>query len=399
MSFTLRNLSSWLTYLETLHPKAIDLGLDRVGKVAHALNLIPFNSFVITVAGTNGKGSCVALSESILSAAGYRVGAYTSPHLLRYNERVRINGEFVTDEMLCKAFVEIEKARGDVSLTYFEFGTLAALLLFKQANLDVAILEVGMGGRLDATNIIDADIAIISSIALDHTEWLGNDREAIGFEKAGIMRAGKSCVCGDFDVPQSIRKYAQELRTNLYCPNEGSGYSFDNLPLPKIAQQNAATVLKAIELLPQTFEVNRNAIKTGLKQVFLPGRFQIIGKTILDVAHNPAAGELLAKNLQLMPCSGRTLAVVGMLSDKDILGTIQPLFPHVSAWYVGGLDVPRGAPTKLLADQIRIGANTVSEYISVTAAYRQALADAQPSDRIIVFGSFYTVAEVMQLGI
>lgn len=407
------DLPTWLSYLEKLHPKAIDLGLERIGKVAHKLNLLPFNTFVITIAGTNGKGSCVALSESILSAAGYRVGAYTSPHLLRYNERIRINNKEVRDAELCDAFMEVEKARGDISLTYFEFGTLAALLLFHRANLDVVILEVGMGGRLDATNIVDADLAIISTIALDHMEHLGNDREAIGFEKAGITRDGIPCVCGDFAVPQTIRNFV----TNLYCLNEDFGYEknidswswwnkdqqLSDLPLPKVDLQNAATVLQAIALLPEQFKVSREIIEIGLKTVFIPGRFQVVSAnvtTILDVAHNPASAELLAKNLSTISCKGKIFAVVAMLSDKDIRATVKPLLQSIDAWFVAGLNIQRGDDGNLLKDALySLAVKNLYEYPSVTLAYQQALKQAKIGDCIVVFGSFYTVAEVMRLGL
>lgn len=410
------NLTAWLDYLETLHPKAIDLGLERVRQVAVKLDLLPFPQFVITVGGTNGKGSCVALLESILLAQGYTAGAYTSPHLLQYNERIRINAQSVTDETLCNAFDLIERARGNTSLTYFEYGTLAALLLFKQADLDVVILEVGMGGRLDAVNIIDANIALISTIALDHTEWLGTDREAIGYEKAGIMRTHKPVVSGDFATPASIRDYAQSIAAPLYCPTESFTYqantatwdwfskqqTLSNLPLPAIELQNAATVLQAIELLPDILHVTRDAIIAGLQQVNLPGRFQIFTKdtrslTILDVAHNPAGGAWLAKRLSQTPCSGQTYAVAGMLSDKDRLGTVKPLLEQIDAWHIAGLPVPRGDQADIFAEELRFAeVSSIQVYSNILEAYAGALAKTNPADRIIVFGSFYTVAEVLR---
>lgn len=411
----LNNLTEWLTYLEKLHPKTIDLGLERISQVADALQLFPLNTFVITVAGTNGKGSCVALTETILLNAGNTVGTYTSPHLLTYNERIRIDGKEVSDAMLCEAFSIIEKARLNISLSYFEFGTLAALFLFKQAKVDVVILEVGMGGRLDATNLVNADIAMISSIALDHMEWLGNDREAIGYEKAGIMRAGKPCVCGDFDVPQSIRRQAEKLAVHLYCQNEVFGYQrqidhwdwwgatekIQALPLPKIALQNAATVLQAIQLLPKKFKVNTAIIVASLKEVFVQGRFQIIPgniTTILDVAHNPASAALLAENLQVTVCTGQTFAIVGMLNDKDIMGTLRSLLSQIDHWYVANLTVPRGSEAKLLIEKLRyLNVKNYVECLSVATAYQAAMQHARSGDRIVVFGSFYTVAEVMQL--
>jgi len=411
----LTNLPSWLSYLETLHPQAIDLGLERIHQVAQTLKLIPFNCPVITVAGTNGKGSCVGLLETTLLAAGYHVGAYTSPHLLCYNERTRINGVMVTDAVLCEAFTKIEQARGNISLTYFEFGTLAALMLFKAAQLDVVILEVGLGGRCDAVNIVDPDVAIISTVAIDHVEWLGTDRETIGREKAGIMRATKPVVCGDFAVPNSVRHYAEQISAPLFCQGQDFGYSqqtsswtwwskasqLADLPLPKIALQNAATVLQAIELLGPKLKVSRSAINQGLAQVFIPGRFQQIASPvaqIFDVAHNPSAAALLATQLQSLPVMGKTIAVVAMLNDKDSLGTIAALFVQVAIWHVAGLAGARGGSSQLLAEAVRkLGATMVHEHTDVAAAYRAAVAQAGPEDRVVIFGSFHTVAEAMQV--
>ncbi len=410
------DLNSWLLHLENLHPKAIDLGLERVSYMANKLGLSNINSFVITVTGTNGKGSCVALLEIILHSAGYKVGTYTSPHLLRYNERIKINGKEVTDQALCEAFAHIEEQRGDTTLTQFEFGTLAALLLFQQANLDILILEVGLGGRLDAVNVIDPDLAIISTIALDHTELLGNSREAIGREKAGLMRKGKPVVCGDFEPPATIKEHAEQVGAILYSLQEKKfGYKMGkgnwewwsenlhltDLPLPKVELQNAATVLKALELMPPSFSVSRSAIQSGLEKVFLPGRFQITAapiQRIYDVAHNPASAVLLAKQLVANPAKGRSFAVIAMLNDKDQQGTVIPLLPLIDTWFVAGLPVPRGGSAHTLVQNLSfLEALHVLEHTSVANAYRMALQEAQEGDRIIVFGSFYTVAEVMQL--
>lgn len=409
------DLNSWLSYLETLHPKPIELGLDRITKVAKKLSILPYNKPVITVAGTNGKGSCVALLEQILLASGYRVGAYTSPHLLKYNERIRINGIDVSDEMLCATFKTIEQARGTITLTYFEFSTLAALLIFKQTVLDALILEVGMGGRLDAVNIVDPDIAIISTIALDHIEWLGPDRESIGREKAGIMRAAKPVVCGDFNIPITIEEFAKQTQAQLFSQNEDFGYTdlndhwhwwskkseLNDLPIPKVELQNAATVLMVIQLLSSKLNIPNKAITEGLRKVFIAGRFQVvdgISPCIFDVAHNPAATALLAKQLQKTANSGRTLAVFAMLKDKDQVASITPLLSQIDAWYVGGLAGSRGAPAKILGDNLRtLKAFAVHEYESVTMAYQAAVVDAQAGDRIIVFGSFHTVAEALQV--
>lgn len=410
------SLEAWLDYLITLHPQAVELGLERIKQVALRLALLPFSCPVITVTGTNGKGSCVALLEAILLAQGYRVGAYTSPHLFAYNERVRVNGVIAEDTALCVAFAEIEQARQATTLTYFEFGTLAALLVFKQADLDVVILEVGMGGRLDAVNIVDAEVAIISTIALDHREWLGNTREEIGWEKAGIMRAGKAVVCGDFAVPASVHHYAKQIGAFLYCQGDDFNYektgpatwlwssakqSLVELPIPRIELQNAAAVLKAAELLPATLKVTPAAIAQGLRHVYLPGRFQIMAGTvtrIFDVAHNPAAAVWLATQLQATPCNGPTLAVLAMLTDKDREGTVAPLLAIVDAWYVADLQILRGGSAQQLVECLHeAGITEVSAYDTVTQAYRAALLQAPSGSRVVVFGSFYTVAEAMQL--
>lgn len=412
----MKSLSDWLSYLERLHPKAIDLGLARVRQVAQQLNLLPFPIFTMTVTGTNGKGSCCLLLENILIAHGLRVGTYTSPHLLHYNERIRIQQIEIDDDALCQAFEQIEQARAHVSLTYFEFGTLAALLLFKQAALDVVILEVGMGGRLDAVNIVDADIAVISTIAIDHAKWLGTNREAIGYEKAGIMRPQKPVVCGDSHPPQSMIQYAQKIGAPLYIQKQDFDFSelqqswcwhshtqaFTNLPLPKIELQNASTVLKVIELIKARWPISYNDIAVGLNKVFLYGRFQVLKAPvtyIFDVAHNPAAGVLLAKKLQVLPKGNRTLAVCAMLTDKDQPGTVSSLIDLIDAWYVGGLEVlPRGSSANLLADCLREqGAREVAEYATVVQALQNAEKKAEPGDRILIFGSFHTVAEVIKL--
>lgn len=412
------SLQNWLDYLETLHPKTIDLGLDRIKQVALSLQLLPLSNFVITVAGTNGKGTSVALLENIFLAADYKVGSYTSPHLLHYNERTKINGIPAADAALCEAFTIIEQARGQISLTYFEFGTLAALWLFKQAALDIIILEVGLGGRLDAVNIVDADIALISTIALDHMEYLGHNREAIGKEKAGIMRAQKPVVCGDHATPTSIYTYAAQIKAPLYLYGRDYNYRqtnneywhwqsktkhWINLPIPKIPLQNAAAVLKVVELLPEPFNISEKNIVTALQNVQVAGRFQWLpGKIpcILDVAHNPAAAAWLAAKLEQYPIQGNTYAVIGMLADKDHKETVKQLIGQVQVteWFVGGLSVARGMTGKALAKSVMaVTTQKVNSYDTVTEAYKHAMQQAQASDRIIVFGSFFTVAEVIQL--
>ncbi|MBT8419595.1 MAG: bifunctional tetrahydrofolate synthase/dihydrofolate synthase [Gammaproteobacteria bacterium] len=366
-------LSDWLAWQERLHHTSVDLGLARISKVAGKLGLtrVPFP--VISVAGTNGKGSCVALLTSIFEQAGYRVGAYTSPHLLRYNERVRIEGHEASDAALIQAFDEIEGKRGNITLTYFEFGTLAAMILFCRAELDLVVLEVGMGGRYDAVNIFDADVALVTAIGIDHVDWLGHDRASIGREKAGIYRTGRPAICGDPNPPASVEEYARSIGATWYCAGRdfnhhvvthhprsmrqhreclGSGEASpqwrwegragtigQNLPEPalpgKHQLQNAAAVLMAVELLRNRLPVSENALHRGLTAVRLPGRFQVFsGKDgitrILDVAHNPQAAQALARMLRDCPCEGRTLAVVAMLEDKDIEAVLRAMWMPIS---------------------------------------------------------------------
>ncbi len=409
-----KTLSQWLNYIETLHPLSIALGLDRVQKAAKKLGVIQFPCPVITVAGTNGKGSCVAFIESIYLAAGYRVGAYISPHLLRFNERIRINGIEVEDAALCRAFELVERARGTLSLTYFEFTTLAAFILFKEAQLEALVLEVGLGGRLDAVNVVDSDVAVVTTIALDHMDWLGENREEIAVEKAGIFRENKPAICGDVDPPASLFAVAADKQAELFCIEQQFDYQINSsswrwhsdkqqlldLPFPQLPIQNAATALMAVECLQSRLAIDKTAIVQGLKNAYLPGRFQRLQKPvnlILDVAHNPAAAEFLAERLQKEPNSGRTLAVVSILADKDIPGTLRPLLNSVDAWFVGGLDVPRGMPANTLTDYLRqLGAKKWYPEEHIATAFDNALQTCQADDRIVVFGSFYTVASVLK---
>lgn len=417
MHFT--QLTDWLAWLENLHPQLIDMRhsrMARLSKIARALNVLPFPSKVVTVGGTNGKGSTVATLESILSAAGYQVGTYTSPHLCVYNERVRLLQQQVDDARLCAAFAEIERVRGEETLSYFEFGTLAALLIFAEANLDVVLLEVGMGGRLDAVNIVDPDIAIITTIAIDHVKWLGDTRELIGREKAGIFRRGTPAICGDPEVPASVRDYARTLPALLYCQGVDFGYQcgettwtwwnshqrLSDLPIPRVELQNAATALQAIAcLVEQGFTVDTNALQCGLSATFLPGRFHVISGAVthvLDVAHNPESAHLLAKRLAKMPCVGKTHAVVAMLTDKDQKASMLPLQDGVDSWYVAGLDDPRGDQGFALMDCLcELGVAQSQRFPSVMAAYQAASQEAKKGDRIVVFGSFHTVAPVLEL--
>ncbi|HDX9016513.1 TPA: bifunctional tetrahydrofolate synthase/dihydrofolate synthase [Klebsiella oxytoca] len=400
-------LATWLSYLEHLHSKTIDLGLARVSEVAQRMAVIKPAPFVFTVAGTNGKGTTCRTLESVLMAAGYKVGVYSSPHLVRYTERVRVQGEELPELAHTTSFAEIEAARGDISLSYFEFGTLSALWLFQQARLDVVILEVGLGGRLDATNIVDADVAVVTSIALDHTDWLGPDRESIGREKAGIFRSGKPAIVGEPDMPLTIAEVASEkgallLRRGVNWQYDASeqGWSFrdrqgalNDLPLPQVPLPNAATALAALRA--SGLKVKEQAMRDGIQNAMLPGRFQIISeapRTILDVAHNPHAAAYLAGRLKTLSKTGRVLAVVGMLHDKDIAGTLTNLQAEVDDWYCAPLEGPRGATAEQLLEHLRAG----KVYTSVAQAWHAAMADARPEDTVLVCGSFHTVAHVME---
>ncbi len=407
-----KNLNDWLAYIEHKYVPGIDLGLDRVSKVAKPLQITEFKYPVIAVAGTNGKGSCIACLEAIFLAADLQVGTYTSPHLLRFNERIKINGHEIDDDSLCEAFAVVDETCKDVHLTYFEFTTIAALYIFQQFSLDFLLLEVGLGGRLDAVNIVDPDIAVITTISLDHTDYLGGDREAIGREKAGIMRERVPIVCGDLSPPLSVSKHAQELDAPYYAINKQFHYDehdsvwewhtdqlqLQDLPIPNLPLQNAATALMVIHLLQLPIDVK--AIKTGLKAAFIPGRFQHFAKpvtTILDVAHNPESAEYLARKLEAEPCTGRTLAVVGMLQDKDIVSTLKPLISQIDAWYLADLTGSRAAKAQSLQEILaKLEQKSCYTYESVLSAYEHAVKDCAPEDRIIVFGSFYTVGDVLK---
>ena len=411
------NLADWLTHLESLHPKTIELGLARVAQVKQRMALQPDFS-VIVVGGTNGKGSACAMLESMLHAAGYRVGCYTSPHLLHYNERVRIAKKQASDAELCASFESIEQARGETALTYFEFGTLAAMSLFISHKVDVAILEVGLGGRLDAVNVFDADCAVVTSVDIDHVDYLGDTREQIAFEKAGIFRKDRVAICADPDVPQAIRDHAREIGAELWCIGKEFGFksqqgqwdffgksgSRTSLPIPALRGafqlHNASAVLAALDALKDKLPVNMAAVRRGLVEVQLAGRFQFVPgrpQLILDVAHNPHAARSLAQNLAGLP-PAKTFAVFAMLKDKDMAGVVQALEPHVDCWLVAGLDMPRGATaselTRVLEDCGVHGA--IRTCANVAEALRQASNEAGENDRIAAFGSFHTVAEAMQ---
>jgi dihydrofolate synthase/folylpolyglutamate synthase len=415
-------LSEWLAWQEQLHPNTIDMGLERISSVHQRLGNKPPARTVITVGGTNGKGSCVAMLEAIYLKAGYRVGAYTSPHLHHYTERIRINGEVVKEDTLCAAFDRVDQVRNEVSLSYFEFGTLAALDIFGDQSLDVAILEVGLGGRLDAVNIIDADLAVLASIGIDHQDWLGDDRETIAKEKAGIMRADCPAVCGDSNPPASLIEYADTIGAGLHYLGRdffyhlkgdvwewrGDGQRCFALPRPAMRGNyqlcNAATVLTGVMCLSDKLPVAQADVRSGLLAANLEGRFQVIpGEVVkvLDVAHNSDAAKSLASTLKEMPCVGTSHAVVAMLQDKDIKAVLTQLQPVVDRWYVAGLDVARGASETMLAGILNaMGATqAVYQFDTVAKAYNNARTAAVPGDRIVVFGSFYTVAQVVQVDI
>ncbi len=416
-SASVRTLAEWLAHTERLHAQTIDMGLDRVSRVRDAMGMQP--SFpLITVAGTNGKGSTCALLASCLEAAGYRVGVYSSPHLVRYNERVRIGTALASDQQLCDAFAKVEAARADQPLTPFEFGTLAAMQVFIDAALDVVVLEVGLGGRLDAVNIFEPACAIVTSIALDHEAWLGNTREAIGTEKAGVFRPGKPAICADPDPPSSIARVARDLGAHLLqidrdfsVRHEGDRWSFSmadchwaEMPALKLLGEfqyrNAAAALAALASLDTLLPVSASALRQGIKMATLPGRFQQVALyplVVLDVAHNPHAAGELARNLRTQRCSGKTWAVFGMLHDKDVAGVIAQLAELIDVWCVAGISEKRGASLQELQSFLSGVEGEVNGFDSLQEAFLAARRRAHPEDRIVVFGSFVTVGTVMEL--
>ena len=413
-----RSLPEWLSHLETLHPKTIALGLERVVEVKQRLQLDP-KFPVIVVGGTNGKGSVCAMLEAMLHAAGYRVGCYTSPHLLDYNERVRIAKKQASDAELCASFEQIELARGEVSLTYFEFGTLAAMQCFIAQGVEVAILEVGLGGRLDAVNVFDSDCAVVTSIDIDHTDYLGDTREKIAFEKAGIFRADKVAIFGDMDMPETIAAQAKKIGAQLW--RLGRDFSFEanklqwefqckgnrrsSLPFPALRGafqlNNASTVLAVLEAVKEHLPVSMAAVRRGLMEVELPGRFQVLpGRpvVILDVAHNPHAARSLAKTLASMQPFPKTYGVFAMLKDKDMAEVVRELMWQVDVWLVAGITAPRGASAEELAEVVKreLVDGEVLAFATVTEAMHHACKEADENDRIMAFGSFYTVAEALR---
>ena len=413
------DLNDWLAYIEALHPKDIEMGLGRVNEVKQRLNL-DINFPIITVAGTNGKGSTCAMLEHIYNAASYRVASYSSPHLLRYSERIRVGSAEISDADLIHAFQAIELARQEIQLTYFEYGTLAAMWHFCVAKVDVAILEVGLGGRLDAVNVFEPSCTIVTSVDLDHMDFLGNTRELIAAEKAGIFRKNVPAICGELNPPRSLIDYAQKVGSKLklvqrdfsFEPQQNQwrylaeDFMLDNLPMPALIGDfqlyNASCVITAIESLQQDLPVSQDAIEKGLLTVRLHGRYQYLSSkpdVILDVAHNPHAAKSLAANLKKTSTSGKTIAVFAMLADKDIAGVVNAIADEVDHWYVSGISHIRGAEGAKIRELIHseLPSASIRLFGEVADAYVQACIDANENDRIIILGSFFTVAEVMRV--
>ncbi|WP_312141758.1 bifunctional tetrahydrofolate synthase/dihydrofolate synthase [Stutzerimonas nitrititolerans] len=418
---TRRSLGDWLAYLEQLHPTAIDMGLERVREVAVRLGLGRPARRIVTVTGTNGKGSTCAFIASLLHSQGLKVGVYSSPHLLRYNERVQIDGEQASDEALCAAFAAVEAAHGDVSLTYFEMGTLAAFWLFQRAGLDAAVLEVGLGGRLDAVNLVDADVSVVTNIGLDHSEWLGDSRDSVATEKAGIFRSGKPALCGDLHPPASLLDCAASLPAPLYLrgrdfdlaldahgwhwrgvSSAGEPLELHDLPLLSLPVENAALAIQAFVLLEPVWQPER--VADALLQTRVTGRLdrrrlRSKGQNVpllLDVGHNPHAASYLAESLAARPPAGRRLAVFGLLADKDLDGILDVLLPRVDEWAVAPLATPRSAPAGDLQDALLRRGVSVSIHAGVAQALEAQLAQAEEGDEILLFGSFYCVAEALE---
>ncbi|HEY8010092.1 MAG TPA: bifunctional tetrahydrofolate synthase/dihydrofolate synthase [Rudaea sp.] len=424
---TRRTLDEWLDYQQRVHALGVDLGLARVHEVWRRMGAPQIAPIVITVGGTNGKGSTVAFLEAMLTAAGRRVGCYTSPHLLRYNERVRVAGGEVADAVLIDAFERIETSRGEISLTYFEFGTLAALWIFAHSGLDAAILEVGLGGRLDAVNIIDADAAIVTTIDLDHQDWLGNDRDSIAREKAGIFRSGRPAIVGDVDAPVVLLQAAEQAGANLFCAGRDYRIAANALdwswqaadlqlvlPNPLLAapvqRANAAAAIATLYTLRERIDVSADAFASGVRNARVAARLQRFGKPgvaelVIDVAHNPQAARVLAQWLDEHRVDadaprGRNLAVFGALADKDIAGIVAPLAPHIARWFVGGLDAdtPRGLPAADLAVRMTnaVAHVDIETQPAIARALDAAARAARESDRILAFGSFFVAAAALE---
>ena len=412
------SLDAWLNWQEQLHPRPIDLGLERVAGVFRDLDLDRKKAPTVTVAGTNGKGSCIAFLEAIYRARGYKVGAYTSPHILRYNERIRVDGQPVTDEAICQAFLRIDTVRGNTSLSYFEFGTLAALDIFAAAGVDVQLLEVGLGGRLDAVNIVDPDAAVVTTIAIDHVDWLGHTLEAIGREKAGIFRGGVPAIIGDEQAPEPVLQSARQKNALLmqvgkeFCYRRHAGgwdwlapeLQLKDLPEPAFKGEhqyrNAAAVLMAVTALRPVLPVDEAAIRHGLQYAQLNGRFQLISGEIpvlLDVGHNPQAVKTLIDYLREAFPAVKVHAVFAMMRDKDIAGVLAVARNHVAEWYLAPLKNPRAASEELLKNyfQQQDIENVSSGFADFSTAFNAARNSAQPGELILIFGSFFLVSEYL----
>jgi len=402
-------LPMWLDYLTQIHTSAIDLGLDRVQAVASKASLTKPAPTVITVAGTNGKGSTCALMESILLNAGYSVGVYSSPHLIQYNERVRINGVDATDEQHTEAFAFIEQMREDISLSFFEFGTLAALRIFQISHVDVVLLEVGLGGRLDATNVVDHDVSVITSLAVDHVDWLGDDINVIGFEKAGIFRSGKPAICGQPKPPATVAAHSDDIGADFYQVGiqfdyakvsdsvwrwQSGPFELTDLPVPDFPLANAATALMALGC--SGLEVSDINIVEGLRNSRLAGRMQVLSQQptiILDVAHNPHSAAYLTSQITQQYPDRTVHMVIGMLHDKDIAATVEALKPVVAHWYPASLSGDRAATSDELCQHL---ADEQAQYPDPISAFEDALTQASSEDVIVVAGSFHTVGEVLE---
>ncbi|MCX7086083.1 MAG: bifunctional tetrahydrofolate synthase/dihydrofolate synthase [Methylococcales bacterium] len=412
------SLKSWLDWQENLHPIAIDLGLERVTTVYNALNPDRIKPLTITVAGTNGKGSCVAYLEAMYRAQGYSVGTYSSPHILKYNERIKINGEPVSDDLICDAFSKIEAVRDEISLSYFEFGTLAALTIFQQANLDIQLLEVGLGGRLDAVNIVEPDIALITSIDIDHVDWLGATREAIGKEKSGIFRSHKPAIVGDINPPDTLLQIAKDKQAELYLIKQNFNYSkqkdvwtwstetqsINDIPTPGLKGEhqyrNASSAILAVNLLAQKLPVDNESIRSGIKNVHLLGRFQLINDKIpvlLDVGHNPEAVRTLVDYLTESFPDKKIHAVFSMMRDKDIAHVLELMNPIIYDWFFSPLNNPRTASEAMMREFF--AQSSISRvsfgFKSFNDAFLAAQSKSEANDLLLVFGSFFLVSECL----
>ncbi|WP_372881521.1 bifunctional tetrahydrofolate synthase/dihydrofolate synthase [Psychromonas sp.] len=411
-------LPQWLAYIEKLHPSEIELGLTRINKVATDLQLVDFDAKVITVGGTNGKGTTCAFLEEILIQAGYKVGVYSSPHIQRYSERLRINKQELSEQAHCQAFSVIEKARAETSLSYFEYATLGCLYLLKQAQCDYILLEVGLGGRLDATNVVESDISVITTVDIDHVDWLGDDREKIGFEKAGIFRAGKAVICGELNPPLSLQNYATKLDCAISYAGKDFSYQvtgeqwnwygkqvIEGIRLPLLPVQNASTALAVIEALQ--LDIESKVLKEAIENASLAGRLQKLSTgapcdLYLDVAHNPQSAKYLASQLQIIKSRKskecKVYAIIGMLADKDMNGTFNQINSEIDFCNLITLDCYRGASAALLLENYKHSKNAQGSadcFENIAAAYKSVVNKASASDIIVIFGSFHTVSDFL----